>query len=360
MIIAAISCASLRTHAEPIVSEVEYLGSDSDRGGLNDYLKVTVDNLEELVDQATEARKGIILYIDEFPLNGIYSETTNLKNGSLLFYLERTEESAESWTAILGKPQFDKFVRKVSISVGLENAYPIDTLISVVGQEDKRIEFMAIRPYWFWPSFAAIALVTISIFIWGGKSEMLRDPGLTPLKDKKLPYSLAKCQMAFWFAIVLASFLFIWAVTGDYDSISDSVLVLLGISAATGLGVVVQNQNKEEGSKRTQKIKELSDQLDAANTPVEKQPIEEQLKAYVPTSEKLLKDILTDERGVSLHRFQMFVWTIVLAGIFIYEVYEKLAMPEFGATLLTLMGISSGTYIGFMIPESHSAEQSKV
>jgi hypothetical protein len=28
-----------------------------------------------------------------------------------------------------------------------------------------------------------------------------------------------------------------------------------------------------------------------------------------------------------------------------------LLMPEFNATLLTLMGISSGTYIGFQLPQ---------
>ena len=31
------------------------------------------------------------------------------------------------------------------------------------------------------------------------------------------------------------------------------------------------------------------------------------------------------------------------------EVLSKLAMPVFDATLLTLMGISSGTYLGFKV-----------
>jgi hypothetical protein len=32
-------------------------------------------------------------------------------------------------------------------------------------------------------------------------------------------------------------------------------------------------------------------------------------------------------------------------------VWRDLAMPEFSATLLTLMGISSAGYVGFKIPE---------
>jgi len=48
---------------------------------------------------------------------------------------------------------------------------------------------------------------------------------------------------------------------------------------------------------------------------------------------------------------QVFAWTIVLGIMFISSVYNRLTMPEFSATLLGLMGISSGTYIGFKFPE---------
>jgi hypothetical protein len=42
---------------------------------------------------------------------------------------------------------------------------------------------------------------------------------------------------------------------------------------------------------------------------------------------------------------------IVLGIMFSSSVYNKLSMPEFNATLLGLMGISSGTYIEFKLPE---------
>ena len=62
-------------------------------------------------------------------------------------------------------------------------------------------------------------------------------------------------------------------------------------------------------------------------------------------------DILRDETGISFHRFQMAGWTVVLGFVFVAAVYSQLAMPDFSATLLGLMGISSGTYIGFKIPD---------
>jgi hypothetical protein len=63
------------------------------------------------------------------------------------------------------------------------------------------------------------------------------------------------------------------------------------------------------------------------------------------------RDLLWDGGGMSLHRFQIVVWTLVLGAIFAASVYLDLAMPEFSATLLGLMGISSGTYLGFKVPE---------
>jgi hypothetical protein len=60
-------------------------------------------------------------------------------------------------------------------------------------------------------------------------------------------------------------------------------------------------------------------------------------------------DILSDEHGVSFHRFQMVIWTLCLTLVFAWDVYYNLAMPEFSPTLLGLMGISSGTYLGFKL-----------
>ncbi len=48
----------------------------------------------------------------------------------------------------------------------------------------------------------------------------------------------------------------------------------------------------------------------------------------------------------------MLAWTVVLGIIFIHTVYTTLAMPEFNATLLALMGVSSSAYVGFKFPQA--------
>ena len=70
-----------------------------------------------------------------------------------------------------------------------------------------------------------------------------------------------------------------------------------------------------------------------------------------PKQASWLTDILSDADGVSFHRFQNAGWTLVLGIIFVAQVYEVLAMPKFDNTLLALMGISAGTYLGLKIPE---------
>src|SRR5262249_44334729 len=71
-----------------------------------------------------------------------------------------------------------------------------------------------------------------------------------------------------------------------------------------------------------------------------------------PKSRGVIRDILSDSAGtMGLHRFQIVAWTVVLGIIFASSVLTELSMPIFSPTLLTLMGISAGTYLGFKFPE---------
>jgi len=169
------------------------------------------------------------------------------------------------------------------------------------------------------------------------------------------------------------------------------VLGLMGISAGTALGEALIDSGKDttqasqlrdltaEKQSLEQGIPELQSQIGAVNSKptlttedtanrdsLNKQlldsrtrlaQVNQQFQAIVPPStaghsQGLLRDILRDGSGYSFHRFQIFAWTIVLGIIFLSAVYNSLAMPEFSTTLLGLMGISSGTYIGFKFPET--------
>ena len=65
-------------------------------------------------------------------------------------------------------------------------------------------------------------------------------------------------------------------------------------------------------------------------------------------------DIVSDENGVAIHRFQMAAWTLALGILFLFDLTRNLSMPEFSAALLGLMGISAGTYAGLKTAEQNS------
>ncbi|MGO9116890.1 MAG: hypothetical protein ACLQPD_04680 [Desulfomonilaceae bacterium] len=198
-------------------------------------------------------------------------------------------------------------------------------------------------------------------------TDIIREPGSQPKEGRKR-YSLARTQMAWWSLIVLFSYCFIWWLTRDLTVLTSSAVVLIGISVGTGLGsAIVDSSRRTEQEKKLSALEEEENKnkVDAelkkpknpatsAPSDSEEQPSSkiDQLKGKLAPkpSTNILCDILSDDDGVSFHRFQIFAWTIALTGIFVITVWHELAMPDFDATVLALMGISGGTYIGFKIP----------
>lgn len=273
----------------------------------------------------------LVPYLDDRPLKGLYPETVDPDSHTLTFHLDRSPATQEAWTDLLSNPGFDP--RVMTFSVGLEDKQQLPT--------KAKISLVVIPKKWFIASIAVFFILLYVTFRLAAGTSLLRDPGIgqgympgftvlwrRPSPDTKLgPYSLARTQMAFWFFLVISAFVLIWMIIGDTDTITQGVLVLIGISAGTALGATAIDSSKRK------------------TTP---EP------AVGEASKGFLNDILSDGTGVSFHRFQIVVWTIVLGFIFSRRVLNHLAMPEFGTNLLTLMGISSGTYLGLKLPEHYA------
>ena len=82
-------------------------------------------------------------------------------------------------------------------------------------------------------AFLAALLVILLVLAW--RTDLLRDTtrGI-PQYPLRAPFSLGRVQMAWWFYLVIASYLYIWLITSETNTLSSSVLALTGISAATG------------------------------------------------------------------------------------------------------------------------------
>ena len=298
---------------------------------LGDDITVEVEGLAVLVNKSlcTNPHKNILLFLDGKPIKDATPfPPTDPEKKFLVFPLKRTEASREVWTFLLGSPSWSP--RNAQVSVGLEGEYAVESFAS--------INLEVIPHGWF--AFWFILL----LFLIGGfgtlavKSDVLRVPGPQPTGGERKSYSLSRSQAAWWFFIVLASYLFIGIITGDFStSITGTVLVLIGISAGTMLGSTAIDANN---SAKT------------AAQPADGQPDQPAQAAQTEsTTGHWWLDILSDKYGVSFHRFQIAVWTLVLGIIFGVQVYKVLAMPQFNETLLGLMGISAGTYLGLKINE---------
>jgi hypothetical protein len=352
------------------------IGIDKKRAGLDELITLRVENLPTLVQQskclgsAPDCHKQeIIMFLNGRPLTGEYPEVIFPEDHLVQFHLSRSAGGNEDlWGDLLGHPV--GFVKPVQVSVGLENGYPL--------QGAQTLEFIVIHEWGFWSCFLLIAAVLLSIFYLGHRTALLRTSGPKRADNKLLPYSVGRVQMAFWFVLVVTSFLLIWLITGEYSTISSSALVLIGIGAGTALGATLVDNSKsssvtdqimdyeaEKGvlTNRINEIKsyfavdshsppqhDLQAELDSKQARlyvVNSMLAELQTGTEIPPSQGFFKDILSDNGDVSFHRLQIIIWTIVLGIIFINSVYDRLAMPEFSGTLLALMGISSGTYLGF-------------
>jgi len=349
---------------------------------LDDLVRVQIDNLSEWAKH-NDASK-LVPFINGRSIHGDYPEEIHASKNQLLFHLELTPENRGAWVDLLGEPPGAR--RPVSFSVGLENRTPFDS----VYDQNNRIPLTVISPVYGVVSFVVV-LITLILLVWLARTtNLLRDPGPCPVAGMMRPYNLGRTQMAFWFFLVYASYTTIWLITGALDTITQSLLGLMGISAGTALGEALIDSGKTTASSdqienlTAQKqgleksIPELQAQIASVNAKAALTPedtanrdslnkqlqdsrthlgeVTQHVQSLTPpdsslVSKGLLRDLLSDGSGYSFHRFQIFAWTIVLGIMFVSSVYNSLAMPEFSATLLGLMGISSGTYIGFKFPE---------
>ncbi len=324
---------------------------------LGDALTFEVTGLENLCPDRTPDQK-LRLFLNGRALPGIVGEpeAANRLRFKLepIWALEETDGEPNVWAKLVSGSLLRNRVRKVQASLGYEACADG----AGVQTPPKDLQFVVLRDAWLWTWVASMVVIVGLTFWLGRRTPLLREKGAAG------PFSLARVQMAFWTVLALGAFLLILVSTGFVASLSNDVLTLLGISAATGLGAAVVDAGKEAQVERKTMLERQSKALDraaqSAGGPTSEM-LEQQRKvavelAQVPalvgqTRRSFFADILQDENGYSIYRLQFVLWTLVLGGYFLYAVVSRLIMPSFGPQLLTLMGLSSGTYVSLKTQE---------
>ncbi|AXY73748.1 hypothetical protein D3H65_07055 [Paraflavitalea soli] len=201
-----------------------------------------------------------------------------------------------------------------------------------------------------------ISVIVITFFCLAFFTNLLRDPqgstsNTTQLQIEKAfwesmdndpekaspPFSLSRTQLAVWITII--SSVYLYAILWDkrnIGEINNTALLLMGISAGTfAVGAIMDTTEIEQGVVRHQ----------------EAQP-----------SINFFRDLLTDNNGISVHRFQNVVWTIVSIMVYFYRYsnppdHNFNNLPTLDTTLLALTGISNATYLTLKTRENVSLKK---
>lgn len=270
-------------------------------------IKLRVPNLATLGNSAW----GLILFLNNRPFPKLYPISVDVPNNELTFKLKRTSDTSATWNDLMTRGTNWKIrgvSQEVQPSVGPDGgtAYPTTAVCDLV--------FLS----WVWLSVSVgfSVFTLIALLLLARKTSLLKN-------SKDGPYSLSRTQMAIWTWLILNGYFVLFVMTWDPAvDIPVSVLGLLGISAGTSLAAGM---------------------VDQATPGTQNAP-----------SNGFWKDI-TGNEGVSLHRLQLIAWTAVLVFVFAAQVLTKMTIPDFNPTLLGLLGLSSGTYVGFKFPENQKS-----
>jgi hypothetical protein len=315
----------------------------SGSAGMGDRLEVKVRNFPALLEKVSGNCHAIVLFLNGLPLRQMPPESCDQYDGTVRYLLDRVPEgNDQEWHRLLGSP--NGFVRKIRVSVGANDQFAFPTTVQT-------FPLRVLPSRGFYTFLLLIAFFLISFIYLCRTTGIIRASG-HPAAPGARPYSLSRFQMAFWFFLIINGYLFMWLITGELDTITDSVLALMGIGAGTALGAALIDAQPAGTATMTTATENANatETITSVSAPMPSAPLQ--------PSQGFLRDILSDSgEGISIHRFQMFAWTLILGLIFVGSVYKNLGMPEFNATLLGLMGVSSGTYLGFKLPEKKQSDQ---
>jgi hypothetical protein len=195
------------------------------------------------------------------------------------------------------------------------------------------------------------------------------------IATKKHPWSLvmgedgrrstSKFQMLVWTAAVVFAFLAIYSIrlkngSQELPTVPSNLLIAMGISVVTAVsakGIAVSSQNKTDDDNEA---KAAAAALAGIQLPAR------------PKVSPGKSGIFADDTGApDLGKVQVVLWTAIAVGVFLYQVFElincptccpagvkspctvgNLGLPDIDRTLMVLMGLGHGAYIGKKIAES--------
>lgn len=171
-----------------------------------------------------------------------------------------------------------------------------------------------------------ITIIALGIYL-SFCTDILKDTTRDKNRQDK-PYSLARTQLMWWTLIITSIFSAYFGKNNELMPFNDTCLILLGISLGTMTGAKV------------------IDDIDLLNNKIRHQDTNHNKFFWC--------DILSDENGISVYRFQAVIFTFIFGVVFIYTFISNDKIVDFDAKIFALMGISSTTYLALKATENQT------
>jgi hypothetical protein len=318
------SSAKIISDPIPLITGIKSNNRYRDRNTVlfGDHITFAVENMSVFLKKLDSCMAGgksdslcpILLFVNGMPAHEIRAYNINKTDGKISFELPRGSKTLKEFRLTIFSS-----AKPVNLSFGLLGSDPVATAPKL---PITRLRFISNSSL---ATMIVMIILMLITFRW-----LVLKTNLIRVTHSRSKYSLGLAQLLFWVVLIAFAFIYIYVLTDGLHPITGSVLTLLSISLTTS-----------GGSRMVEKVKDPKHMFESE-------------------SESILKDLLSDDAGFSVHRVQMAIWTVILGLVFCYEVIMNLSMPQFDTNLLLLMGISSTGYVGLKAIEHTSREMKKL
>ena len=292
---------------------VERPGESQSLCELKKDMGITLTASVETWTKSGRSVDDLLLVINGLPFDHVRAVAPKRDSNFISVYLD-PQADRDQWKRLFaGQDRTATF--HVALAVREPGNIASTTTVLTLVSNARTARFLVRPDYIVWV-YVFLGLFLVAVLVLGYWTDLLRDPGADAASARR-PFSLARTQLAFWTVIIVTGYLFIWVILGNPNPLNQTALVLMGVSAVTGL---------------------LATSVDA-----------NAIKAHGQPTRGFVQDILSDASGVSIYRLQMVAWTLALGFVFAYGIWDDLAMPTFEPVQLGLLGLSNGTYVGLKL-----------
>jgi hypothetical protein len=301
------------------------------------------EQVRESVDRMlSDVKQRLYLQLGPARLRNLHAEDPLIRQNEngifrFVFPIHDTPEDRVEWNKLRST---HGQLRPVSISVAFDLEGLTHTLRTklgssldsvTAGKPEQQFKFRIYSGYRV-VAFGMIYLAFVVIFFcFAWVPNLLRDPD-GPIRNGKHVFSLSRCQLAWWFFVILAAWLFLLVTTSSLDTLNQTALIVTSIGSGAAVGGALATKVRDTVTDKTL----AKEEVDLGQRP----------RGFKTGLGAVLYDLLSDRDTVGFHRFQLLVWNVILGGVFFWQTCDSFSMPEFNATLLGLLGLSAVTFVG--------------